>query len=158
MTATLEGVSLTPLRQIVDERGAVLHMLRSDSPGFHGFGECYFSEVRPGALKAWKRHTRQTQNLVVPVGRVRFVICDTRDASHTRGGMQLIELGRPDAYARLTIPPMLWYGFTSLGEMNALVTNCADIPHEAGESESLPPDSFPDPRALALLKQGKAFT
>ncbi len=44
----IEGVMLTTLRQITDERGAVLHMLRADAPGFRGFGECYFSEIRPG--------------------------------------------------------------------------------------------------------------
>jgi len=154
MNTPLQGVMLTPLRQIVDDRGAVLHMLRTDSPGFLGFGECYFSEVRPRVLKAWKRHSRQTQNLAVPVGRVRFVICDTREGSPTRGGMQLVELGRPDAYVRLTIPPMLWYGFTCLGESPALVTNCADLPHEPGESEAVAVEAFGDARALQLLQAG----
>lgn len=154
MNPTIEGVAITPLRQIVDERGAVLHMLRTDSPHYRGFGECYFSEVRPRAVKAWKRHTRQTQNLAVPVGSVRFVICDDRPGSPTRGARQVIELGRPDHYVRLTIPPELWYGFTCLGESAALVTNCADIPHEPGESEARTPEDFGDPAAFLLLTHG----
>jgi dTDP-4-dehydrorhamnose 3,5-epimerase len=154
MNAQIEGVVLTPLRQIVDERGAVLHMLRTDSPAFAGFGECYFSEVRPRVLKAWKRHHRQTQNLAVPVGRVRFVISDTREGSPTLGRVQLVELGRPDAYARLTIPPLVWYGFTCLGELPALVANCANLPHEPGESETMAAESFGDTRALQLLQTG----
>src|ERR1700744_3933814 len=60
---SIAGLILTPLRQIADERGAVLHMLRADAAEFRGFGECYFSEIRPGVAKAWKRHQRQTQNL-----------------------------------------------------------------------------------------------
>ena len=48
----IEGVRITPLRRIPDERGAVLHMLRSDSPGFERFGEIYFSMVYPDAIKA----------------------------------------------------------------------------------------------------------
>jgi dTDP-4-dehydrorhamnose 3,5-epimerase len=136
----IDGVTLTPLRQIEDERGAVLHMLRADDPDFTRFGECYFSEVVPGAVKAWKRHRLQTQHLSVPVGRVRFVVYDDRDGSRTRGHVQELVLGRPDAYARLRIPPGLWYGFACVGDAPALLANCADRPHEPSESETRPED------------------
>lgn len=135
LTSEIEGVILTPLRQIEDARGAVLHMLRSDAPDFGGFGECYFSETRPGVVKAWKRHRLQTQNLAVPVGRIRLAIFDDRDGSATRGHTMALELGRPDRYARLRIPPGLWYGFTALGGSPALIANCADLPHDPNESE-----------------------
>ena len=39
----IDGVIITELRQINDERGAVLHMLRCDAPEFSRFGECYIS-------------------------------------------------------------------------------------------------------------------
>ena len=46
----IEGVILTPLKQISDERGKVMHMLRwKDSPVFSKFGEIYFSCTYPGA-------------------------------------------------------------------------------------------------------------
>ena len=80
----IEGVVVTQLSQIVDERGAVLHHMRNDAPEFTTFGECYFSEMVPGAVKAWKRHRKQTQNLAVPVGRVRFVVFDDRAGSITQ--------------------------------------------------------------------------
>ena len=131
----IKGVTLTELRQINDDRGAVLHMLRSDAPEFVRFGECYFSEVLPGAIKAWKRHRAQTQNLAVPVGRVRMVIYDDREGSATRGQLQEMELGRPDAYLRLRIPPGLWYGFACMGDKPALLANCPDLPHDPTESE-----------------------
>ena len=35
----IEGVILTPLKQIRDERGKVMHMLRADSDIFNKFGE-----------------------------------------------------------------------------------------------------------------------
>ena len=131
----IEGVIVTLLRQINDERGTVLHMLRNDSPEFTRFGECYFSEILPNAVKAWKCHRAQTQNLAVPVGRIRVVIYDGREGSVTRGQIQMKELGRPDAYLRLRIPPGLWYGFTCLGETPALLANCVDLPHDANEGE-----------------------
>ncbi|MBI4938469.1 MAG: dTDP-4-dehydrorhamnose 3,5-epimerase family protein [Nitrosomonadales bacterium] len=136
----IEGLTLAGLRQIGDERGAVLHMLRCDAPEFTRFGECYFSEVLPGAVKAWKRHRTQTQNLAVPTGRIRMVIFDDRDGSLTRGRVQILELGRPDAYARLQIPPGLWYGFGCISDTPALLANCTDLPHDPGESERRPAD------------------
>ena len=35
----IEGVIVRPLRQIIDNRGAILHMMRSDSELFTQFGE-----------------------------------------------------------------------------------------------------------------------
>lgn len=137
----IAGVTFTHLRQINDERGAVLHMLRSDASEFIRFGECYFSEILPGAIKAWKRHHIQTQNIAVPVGRIRVVIYDNREDSSSFGCLQVIELGRPDAYFRIQIAPKLWYGFTCLGGTPALVANCADFPHDPAESEQMAIDS-----------------
>lgn len=138
VAGVVDGVTLTELRQIEDKRGAVLHMLRSDAADFTRFGECYFSEVVPGAIKAWKRHRLQTQNLAVPVGRIRVVIFDDRESSPTRGNLQILELGRPDGYRRLKIPPLLWYGFACLGSVTALVVNCPDLPHDPAEAEANP--------------------
>jgi len=134
-SSQIDGVSITELRQISDDRGAVLHMLRRDVPEFTSFGECYFSEVLPGAIKAWKRHRAQTQNLAVPVGRIRLVIYDDRGESATRGNLKVLELGRPDAYVRLRIPPGLWYGFMCISATPALLANCTDLPHDPADSE-----------------------
>jgi dTDP-4-dehydrorhamnose 3,5-epimerase len=156
MTAApnIEGLLLVPLRVIADDRGAVLHVLRADAPEFTRFGECYLSEVNPGAIKAWKRHREQTQNLAVPVGRIRVVVYDAREGSRTLGRHQVLELGRPDAYARLRIPPRLWYGFIGLGTTPALIVNCADVPHAAAEAETLAADEL-DGHALELLRSGR---
>ena len=132
---SVDGVLITGLLQIVDERGAVLHHMRSDAPEFTTFGECYFSEMFPGAVKAWKRHRKQTQHLAVPIGRVRFVIYDDRDLSVTNGSLEIVELGRPDNYNRLRIPKDLWYGFTCLSDHPALIANCTDLPHDPIDTE-----------------------
>lgn len=134
----IDGVIITELSQFSDERGSVLHMLRCDAPEFIRFGECYFSEVLPGAIKAWKRHRTQTQNLAVPVGRIHLVIYDNRETSPTRGNLQVLKLGRPDAYLRLRIPPDLWYGFSCVSTIPALLVNCADLPHDPIDGEVRP--------------------
>jgi len=141
--ASIDGVLVTDLRQIIDERGAVLHHMRRDAPEFTTFGECYFSEMVPGAVKAWKRHREQTQHLAVPIGRVRFVIYDDRESSPTQDKIQIVELGRPNDYNRLRIPRGLWYGFTCLRDQPALIANCADRPHDPTDAE-LRPEDDPD--------------
>ena len=137
----IEGVIIRPLRQIYDNRGAILHMMRNDSELYEKFGEVYFSEILPGAVKAWKMQTEKTQNLAVPVNKIRLVIYDSRPHSKTRGQIKEYELGRPDNYNIIHIPPMLWYGFQSLDGQTALVANCTNYPHNPDEIESLPYDS-----------------
>lgn len=137
----IEGVVVHPLKEIADNRGPVLRMMRSDSEIFKRFGEVYFSEIHPGAVKAWKRHKEQTQNLAVPVNRIRLVIYDSRPQSSTHGKFAEYELGRPDNYKLIQIPPLLWYGFETQGGQTALVANCADQPHNPEETESLPAES-----------------
>lgn len=141
----IHGVLISPLNEISDNRGAVLHMMRSDTEGFTQFGECYFSEILPGAVKAWKKHTLQTQNLAVPVGRVQLVMYDNRQSSPTKGQLSILELGRPHAYLRVTIPPGIWYGFTCTGATPALLANCTDLPHSKTESEILASDDISIP-------------
>lgn len=134
----INDVVVTPLRQIPDERGKVMHMLRCDADGFSGFGEIYFSCVYPGAIKAWHLHKKMTLNYAVPHGHIKFVLYDDRQDSPTRGQLQEIFLG-PDNYCLVTVPPMVWNGFKGIGTEMAVVANCASIPHDPGEIVRLNP-------------------
>lgn len=141
MRMRIAGVSVTPLRIIQDERGAVMHMLRADSPDFVGFGEAYFSIVKPGAVKAWKRHREMVQNLAVPVGAIRLVVYDDRQGSPTRGTVDDLVTGAGiDHYELVRLPPMVWYGFVGLGDGDSVIANCASLPHDPSEVERLPSD------------------
>lgn len=134
----IDGVIVTPLRQIVDERGKVMHMLRRDAGHFRGFGEIYFSCVHPGAIKAWHIHKRMTLNYAVPHGKIKFVLHDARAGSPTQGETQEIFMG-PDNYCLVTVPPQVWNGFKGLGADTAIVANCATEPHSADEIERRDP-------------------
>jgi dTDP-4-dehydrorhamnose 3,5-epimerase len=131
-------VQVTPLRRIPDERGAVFHMLREDSPVFERFGEIYFSTVYPDVVKGWHLHTRMTLNYAVPVGMIKLVCFDDRAESPTRGAVQELHVGELN-YALVTIPPRVWNGFKGEGTTPALVANCATIPHDPAEIERLDP-------------------
>lgn len=54
----IDGVKITPLLQIHDERGSVMHMLKSTDSAFEQFGEIYFSGVYPDVVKAWHIHSK----------------------------------------------------------------------------------------------------
>ncbi len=127
----IEGVKVTPLKQFFDERGKVMHMLRSDDPHFKQFGEIYFSCIYPGVVKAWHIHKRMTLNYAVPHGHIKFVLYDDRSDSSTKGEIQEFFLG-PDNYFLVTVPPMVWNGFKCFGSGSemAILANCASIPHD----------------------------
>jgi len=134
----IEGVRITPLKQILDERGKIMHMLRNDAPGFAGFGEIYFSCVHPGAIKGWHIHKEMVLNYAVPHGNIKFVLYDDRAGSPTRGKLQEIFMG-PDNYCLVTVPPMVWNGFKGIGSEMAIVANCTTTTHRADEIDRLDP-------------------
>ena len=133
----IEGVIIQPLKQIADKRGSVLHMLKNDPSLFKQFGEVYFSEIHSGLVKAWKRHKKQSQNLVVPLGKIRLVIYDDRPNSNTHRKIAQYKVGRPKDYRLIHIPPMLWYGFQGIGDQTSMIANCTDLSHDPKEMESL---------------------
>jgi dTDP-4-dehydrorhamnose 3,5-epimerase len=145
----IDGVEIHPLRQIPDERGKVMHMLRADASHFKEFGEIYFSVVEVGAIKAWHLHERMTINYAVPHGRIKLVVYDDRDGSPTKGELEEIFLGEAN-YALVTVPPKVWNGFKGIGEHAAIVANCATIPHDPAEIVRLDPFSEQIPYDWAI--------
>lgn len=136
----IDGVTVVPLRQIVDERGKVMHMLRADDPAFERFGEIYFTTVRHGAIKAWHLHTRMTLNYACISGLVKLVLYDDRPGSPTRGELQELFIGQ-DAYCRVRIPAHVWNGMKGISAEPAIVANCPTEPHDYAEIERLDPFS-----------------
>lgn len=134
----IEGVSVTPLRQIFDERGKVMHMLRKDSPIFSGFGEIYFSCINPQAIKAWHLHKKMTLNYAVIYGEIKLVLFDGRSDSKTVGEVQELFLS-PENYCLVTVPPLVWNGFKGSGDRTSIVANCANLAHNPEEIERRTP-------------------
>jgi dTDP-4-dehydrorhamnose 3,5-epimerase len=136
-TVSLDDVQVTSLARIPVEGGDVMHAMKVSDVGYNGFGEAYFSWVGRGVVKAWKLHQHMTLNLVVPVGEVRFVFCTPVIQSTFReeriGGAQ---------YARLSVPPGIWFGFQGLAESQSLVLNIADIEHDPNETLKKEPNEI----------------
>jgi dTDP-4-dehydrorhamnose 3,5-epimerase len=145
----INGLKLTPLRQIHDERGKVMHMLRSDSPVFSKFGEIYFSCTHPGVVKAWHLHKEMSLNYAVIYGEIKFVLFDDRPNSPTKGEIQELFIS-PENYMLVTVPPMIWNGFKSVGTTTSIVANCATLPHTPDELVRRSPNDSEIPYNWAL--------
>ena len=136
----IEGVLIKPLRQIPDERGKIMHMLRADDPHFEKFGEIYFSVVYPDVIKGWHLHTKMTLNYAVVSGMIKLVLYDAREESPTKGELQELYIGE-DNYALVRIPSGIYNGFKGIGVEPAIVANCSDIPHNPKEIQRVDPFS-----------------
>ena len=131
----MDGVTLHEEKQITVPKGNIFHAIKSNSEGFCGFGEAYFSQIEQGAIKGWKRHNRYTLNIVVPLGAIRFVIYDDREGSSTYGQFEDVVLSAKDNYKRLTVAPGLWMAFQGVGEGIAMLMDVIPEIHDDSESE-----------------------
>ena len=134
MISKINDIVITPLKIIDNPKGNIYHAMKNSDRGCVGFGEAYFSWVSTGAIKAWKRHSQMTMNVVVPVGQVRFVFrCANADGIEE---FRVEEIG-VDRFVRITVPPGIWFGFQGLHTPQSLLLNIANIPHDPNEVERL---------------------
>lgn len=125
----LNDILITPLAQIEVDGGSVLHAMKSSSQGYFGYGEAYFSSINSNSIKAWKLHSRMTMNLVVPIGKVRFVFClENKQEKQFR----VEEIGE-HRYSRITVPPGIWFGFLGLSNSKSFILNISDIEYDKSE-------------------------
>jgi len=134
---SLDEILVTPLKRISTDGGDVMHALKCNDNGFKGFGEVYFSWIENGAVKAWKCHQRMTLNLVVPVGKVRFVFYLMEQNENFR----IENIGEKN-YIRLTVPPGIWFGFQGRSPEKSLLMNVADMGHDPSEVLNKPTSEF----------------
>ena len=135
----IDGVKIIKKKQIIDDRGKILHMLRVDDENFVKFGEIYFSFVNPKKIKAWHSHKLMTLNYVAVHGSIKLVLYDDREGSTTKEKVQEIILSNKNPYL-VSIPPKIWNGFCSANSEDAILANCSDIPHDKDEIVRLPLD------------------
>ncbi len=121
---------LTPLKQIQNPKGNIYHAMKKSDDGFNGFGEAYFSNIHKDDIKGWKKHTEMILNLVVPVGKIEFVIYDENKLEYFS-----VKLSQNN-YQRLTVSPGLWMAFRGIAKESMLL-NLASIEHDPNEAINL---------------------
>jgi len=126
----MDGVILTSLKQIHHPKGNVFHGMKKSDAGYDGFGEAYFSTINKDDIKGWKTHKKMTLNLIVPVGKIKFVVYN----EETKEFFSVIL--SQNNYQRLTVKPNLWMAFQGIGEYNMLL-NLASMEHNPTEAISV---------------------
>ena len=134
----IAGVQITLRKIIPDDRGKIMHIMKSTDSQFTAFGEVYCSTVYPGVVKGWHMHKKMTLNYVVLKGNIKFVLYDDRPESETYKQIQEIYIGE-NQYVMVTVPPNIWNGFKGIGTEEAFVINFTDIPHDPEEIVRMDP-------------------
>ena len=136
----IEGVTLAPLTRHTDDGGSLTELVRlSDghAAGVDGFTvrQVNFSELAPGAIKAFHLHVRQTDVWYVPPGdRMLIVLLDVRQGSKSEGVRMRFVLG--DGASRLLrIPPGVAHGVRNVGTQPGRIVYFTDI-HFSAEPSS----------------------
>ena len=132
----IDGVIIISLKKIHHPKGDILHVIKKRDEGFVGFGEAYFTTIKDGEIKGWNKHKKMTLNLVVPVGKVTFVLFDNKEEIDSKNNFFKVELSSNN-YQRLTIPPGVWFAFIGGKYETNLILNVANIEHDPDELDRL---------------------
>lgn len=126
----IDGVVARELVPHRDDRGTLTEMLRSDWPEFRGFGQAIVTFNRPGVVRAWHWHDRQT-DVIVPVhGIVVVPLYDGRPSSPTAGRVDEYVVGDGVLLA-ITVPPGVYHGYKTIGPETAIIVNLPDHAYDA---------------------------
>ena len=129
-------IKLTPLKRFNLIDGDVLHAMKSNEAEYKGFEEAYFSIIKKGKIKGWKRHLKMTMNLVVPIGSVLFIF-------YNDSGQKLMQVTiGEENYCRITVPPKIWFGFTGKSKKDNIILNISNVMHDPSEVEKRPLNSI----------------
>ena len=156
----IEGVALVPLTRHTDDGGALTELARltdGHAAGLDGFTvrQINFSELAPGAIKAFHLHVRQTDVWYVPPGdRMLIVLLDVRHGSTTEGACLRFVLG--DGASRLLrIPPGVAHGVRNVGTQPGRVVYLTDLhfsPEPSTSDEGRLPWDFAGPEVWEVTR------
>ncbi|MGB9694030.1 MAG: dTDP-4-dehydrorhamnose 3,5-epimerase family protein [Fervidobacterium sp.] len=154
----IEGVVTKQLKQVADERGWLIEVLRSDWEHFQKFGQVYLTAAYPQVVKAWHMHKKQTDNIACIKGMIKLVLYDDRKKSKTKGEINEFVIGEKNLLM-VKVPPQVWHGFKTITEEYALIINIPTELYNYKEPDEhrLPPntDKIPyDWKLAPWLKHG----
>src|SRR5688572_20539561 len=114
-TATIDGVRIIEVKRHADDGGSMTELARlvdarSEALGDFTVRQVNYSEMAPGAIKAFHLHQRQTDVWYVPPSdRLLVVLLDVRKSSRTEGTRMRVMLGNGGSRL-LAIPPGVAHG------------------------------------------------
>jgi dTDP-4-dehydrorhamnose 3,5-epimerase-like enzyme len=129
---SIDGVEIVELKRFSDDGGSMTELARVTAGHPQAFGgfelrQINYSEVEPGAIKAFHLHQRQTDVWYVPPSdRMLLVLLDVRLGSKTEGTRMRLTLG--DGASRLVrIPPGVAHGVRNLSSRTGRIIYFTDL-------------------------------
>lgn len=125
--ASIQGVSIRPLRRYHDPRGWLAEIYREDELGTTSRPVMtYLSVTLPGVTRGPHEHESQTDIFCFPgPGTFEVWLWDNRPGSPTSGVRQVVTCGR-DLPAVMIIPPGVVHAYRNISAEEGLVINCPD--------------------------------
>jgi dTDP-4-dehydrorhamnose 3,5-epimerase len=109
----LKGITINPLKQIIDERGFFTEIMRKDWKSLlneDNLVQANFSKSYPGIIRAWHKHLRgQTDYFIVLKGALKICAYD----ENTKELDEIISTQQDPKIVK--IPGHYWHGFKALG-------------------------------------------
>jgi dTDP-4-dehydrorhamnose 3,5-epimerase len=134
MDSGIDGLMIESKKIIQGERGCVYHMVRASQTSMP-IKEVYFSSVKSGVSKGWKRHRLMWQRFTVPIGEIEFSFIDARSDSKTFQKELSVVISASN-HALITVPPGIWYTFKCLSSSESLIVNAPSHEHDPDELET----------------------
>tara|TARA_B100000401_G_C52693775_1_gene665739 strand:+ start:291 stop:689 length:399 start_codon:yes stop_codon:yes gene_type:complete len=112
---------LNQLQLFEDERGFVKHGMKYGDVNSSGIREVYFSNVKNGYYKGWKKHQKMILNIIVISGEMIFYLANSDFSEFVD-----LKISHKDQ-KRLTIMPNQWVAFTSVIEPSSTLINISNL-------------------------------
>jgi dTDP-4-dehydrorhamnose 3,5-epimerase len=137
----IQGVYVKKLKIIPDERGRLMEIMRSDDPFFRKFGQVYMTTAKPGVVKAWHYHKKQTDHFTCISGKMRLALYDARPDSPTHKEVNDFVISLEDPML-VVIPREVYHGFKCVSDVEAVVINTPTEIYNPKEPDEYRLDAF----------------
>jgi dTDP-4-dehydrorhamnose 3,5-epimerase len=147
----IDGVSVREVRNVVTANGITTELYRPDWDVVPGaVQQVIHVALRAGAVSAWHQHRHRWDFLFVVGGHLRVVLYDPREASPTRGQVDVFHLS-PARPGLLSVPPWVWHGVQNLSRDTSCFVNMFDRPYDYANPDEwrLPVDTAEIPYRFA---------
>ena len=119
------------IKIINNPKGDILLGINKKDKNFKKFSELYFSKINYNKIKAWKKHSKATMNILVPFGEIKFVIYDDKKK------IFYSEIIGEKYYNLLTIFPKVTFGFMGLNKPYSILANLSNYINDINEYKNI---------------------
>ena len=122
---SLDNIRVEKYNTVKNKKGIILKILSSKQSSLKFYKDLYFSFIKFNKIKGWKKHTKMTMTLIVPVGKVKFVF-------YNEDKFRTIIIG-DNKYYKIIVPPNIWFAFKGISRGKNVILNLANLKHNDKE-------------------------